>query len=375
MKKEVSGSINKIFAAILIGVMLVLMIGIVVSGWQTDNNGENSGDSGNITANVDNLNGDTDKNSGTADNFSNSENSAQKIPQYVNYLTGIEISEKDQNKNPFAIVTDPNALSYGISRAELTVEIPIENGDTRILSYLTNVSDLGKLGAFQSARKYITNLTSFFGGLVIANGNDDIISYTALSSEIAIDLSKHSDAVHMENGKCLYTDGESIIKIAKDEDTDLITYKKPTLPFDFCDFGESVYGSSYATEILLPYSTGNSTAFLYDASSKTYILYKNERLKTDMLNGESMAYKNVFVLFADVITYETAYGTESIVKNDTTGTGYYFSNGTLKEIKWSVDPAGNLVFKDLLGNKLEVNRGNSFIGYYKSSDADQVLFK
>ena len=375
MQKEVTGSINKIFAAILIGVMLILMIGIVVSGWQTDSNGENSGDNGNITVNADNLNGDTDKNNGTADNFSSSEISQPKSPEYVNYLTGAEISEKDQNRNPFVIVTDPNALSYGISRAELTVEIPIENGGTRMLTYITDISDLGKLGALRSTRKYITSITSFFGGLVIANGNDDIVSYTALSSEIAIDLSKHSDAVHMENGKSLYTDGESIMKIVKDEGTDLISYKRPTLPFDFCAFDESVYGKSYATEILIPYSDSNSTAFVYDASSKAYVLYKNERIKTDMLNGEAVAYKNVFLLFADVITYETAYGTESIVKNDTSGTGYYFSCGTLTEIKWSVDPSGNLIFKDLSGKRLEVNRGNSFIGYYKSSDADAVTFK
>ena len=167
MQKEVTSGINKIFAAILIGVMLILMIGIVVSGWQTDNTGENSGDSGNITADVDNLNGDTDKNSGTADNFSNSENIVQKEPLHTNYLTGLEIDEKNQNRNPFVMITDPNALSYGISDSELTVEIPTEGGNTRFLTYITDVSSLGKLGAFTGTRKYITQITSYFGGLVI----------------------------------------------------------------------------------------------------------------------------------------------------------------------------------------------------------------
>lgn len=375
MQKEVTSGINKIFAAILIGVMLILMIGIVVSGWQTDNTGENSGDSGNITADVDDLNGDTDKNSGTADNFSNSENVVQKEPLHTNYLTGLEIDEKNQNRNPFVMITDPNALSYGISDSELTVEIPTEGGNTRFLTYITDVSSLGKLGAFTGTRKYITQITSYFGGLVISNGNDDIISYPALRTEIAIDLSEHSDAIHMENGKSLYTDGESVMKIAKDEGVDLISYKRPTLPFDFCAFGECVFGKSQATEIYIPYSNENSTALVYDTAAKSYVLYKNERLKYDMLNGECVSYKNVFVLFADVVTYETAYGTESIVKNETSGTGYYVSNGTLTEIKWSVDSNGNMIFKDLNGKRLAVNRGTSFIGYYKSSEADSVIFK
>ena len=375
MQKEVSSSINKIFAAILIGVMLILMIGIVVSGWQTDNNGENSGDSGNITANVDKLNGDTDKNSGTADNFSNNDSVIASKPAYENYLTGLEIDEKNQNRNPFVMVTDPNALSYGLSDSELTIEIPTENGSSRFLTYITDVAKLGKLGAFTSTRKYMTQLTSYFGGLIVSNGNDDIISYTTSSSEIAIDLSKHSDVINMENGKSLYTDGESIMKIAKDEGVDLISYKQPALPFDFCSFGETVNGNRSATDIYIPYSEKNNTAFVYDSTSKTYVMYKNERLKYDMLNGEAVTYKNVFVLFADVVTYETAYGTESIVKNETSGTGYYFSNGTLTEIKWNVDSNENMSFKDLNGKRLIVNRGTSFIGYYKSSEADAVSFK
>ena len=375
MQKEVSSGINKALAAVLIGVMLILMIGIVVNGWQTDSNGENSGENGNITENVDNLNGDTDENDGTADNFINSEIVAPKDPEFVSYLTGLEIDEAYQNRIPFVLVSEPNAPSYGISNSELTIEIPTENGNTRFLNYIINISNLGKIGAFTSSRKYITQLTTFFGGLVIANGNDDIISYPSISSYIAFDLSKHNDVIYKENGKNLYTDGASIIQIAKDEDIDLISYKKPLLPYEFCGFSESVFGKSTAYEIMIPYSPSNSTSLAYNSVSQSYTLYKNERVKVDMLNGESVEYKNVFVLFSDVVTYETSYGTESIVKNETEGTGYYFSNGTLTEIKWSVDSSNNLIFRDLRGNKLTVNRGNSYIGYYKSCDADSVTFR
>ena len=375
MQKEVSSGINKLLAAILIGIMLILMIGIVVNGWQTDSNGENSGENGkNTTENADNLNGDTDENDGTADNFYDNEITLPKIPEYVNYLTGLEIEEGYQNRIPFVMVCEPNAPSYGISKSELTIEIPTENGSTRILNYITDISELGKIGAFSSTRKYITQVTSFFGGLLIANGNDDIISYSSAFSKIDFNLSKHTDIIYKENGKNLYTDGNSIIQIAKDEDIDLISYKKANQPFDFCNFGENVFGKTAAFEIQLPYSASNTTTLIYNNPSQSYTLYKNERNKVDMLNGESVMYKNVFILFADVITYETAAGTESVVKTDTEGSGYYISNGTLTEIRWSTDSSDNLIFKDLNGNKLIVNRGNSYIGYYKSSDADAVIF-
>ena len=376
MKKEASGSINKILAAILIGVMLILLIGIVVNGWQTDSNGENSSESGNvITDNADNLNGDTDKNNGTADNFINNGNTTQKIPEHVNYLTGLSINENLENRIPFGFIFEPNAPTYGISGSELTVEIPIEAGNTRFLAFKTDVSDLGKIGGFSATRKYVTQLSGLFGGLLVSNGADDIISYPSLFTRVDIDLTEHVDVVYKENGKNVYTDGNSLLKIAKNESIDLITYKRPSLPFEFCDFGDKVSGTTVAESVFIPYSDQNSTSFLYNQSLDVYTLYKNDRVKTDMLNGKAAEYKNVFILFADVVTYETAYGTESIVNTATEGTGYYISGGRLTEIKWSVDSSNNLVFKNLNGSKLTVNRGNSFIAYYKSSASQDVVFQ
>ncbi|MBE6536745.1 MAG: DUF3048 domain-containing protein [Ruminococcaceae bacterium] len=375
MKKETSSSINKVLAAILIGVMLILMIGIVVSGWQTDDNGNNSDDGVILTPNVDNLNGDTDKNDGTADNFTNNTDAENKNPQFINYLNGLAIDEQYANRIPFAMITNPLAPLYGVSDSELTVEIPIENGNTRLMIYKTDISNLGKLGAFVSARNYISQLTAFFGGAIISAGNDDIISYASLKSGYVFDLTKHSDAIYIENGKNMYTDSESITNIAKDENVDLFTYRRPSLPFDFSEFGQRIFGNTEANDVYIPYNNDNKTNLIYDTESQTYVLYKNDRIKTDMLNGKSMEYKNVFVLFADVITYETAYGTESVVKTGSEGKGYYISNGTLTEIKWSVDASNNLIFRNLNGTKLTVNRGNSYISYYKSSDLEAVTFK
>ena len=375
MQKEASSSINKVLAAILIGVMLILMIGIVASGWQTDNNGENSGDLDNVSQDADNLNGDTDKNSGTADNFTNNENTAPKYPEHISYLTGLEIEEELENRIPMAMVIDPNAPTYGISDSELTIEIPTENGKTRFITYIRNINELGKIGAFVSTRNYMSELTAFFGGFLISMGKDDIISYPSLSSSSIFDLSSHSDVIYKENGRNVYTDSESIFKIAKNDGIDLFSYKKEILPFEFSGFEEQITGKTSAKEVFIKYSEENSTALAYDESTKEYNLYKNERIKVDMLNGKSLSYKNVFILFADVTTYETASGTESIVNTATEGTGYYISNGTLTEIRWSVDASNKLICRSLRGDKLIINRGNSYIGYYKSSACDMVTIK
>ena len=70
--------------------------------------------------------------------------------------------------------------------------------------------------------------------------------------------------------------------------------------------------------------------------------------------------------------YEKADGTELVMDTTSGGGGYYISNGALTEIRWSIDEVGNLIFRLLDGEKLTVNPGTSYIGYYKASNASKV---
>ena len=88
-----------------------------------------------------------------------------------------------------------------------------------------------------------------------------------------------------------------------------------------------------------------------------------------MLNGKNISYDNVFILFANATTYEKADGTELVIDTLSGGAGYYVSKGFAVEIRWCVDDSGDLQFLTLSGEKLTVNRGNSYIGYYKAANA------
>jgi hypothetical protein len=135
-----------------------------------------------------------------------------------------------------------------------------------------------------------------------------------------------------------------------------------------------VKGHSAATNVVIPYGDDSKSELIYDSDNDCYIMSKDGRYKIDMLTGKNATFKNVFVLFSDMITYELASGTETVVNTATCGTGYYVTCGTLIEIKWAVNQAGELNFYDLDGNQLIVNRGNSYISYYKSSAKDDVTY-
>ena len=374
MKNSSGSSITKLLAGTIIGVVFIFLIGTAASGWNKNTDIENSGEVDNKSDNADESNGDTDENDGTADN--NDQNQIPDVPQapeFTGYLTGLETTPELNAKIPYVIAIEPNAPLYGISGSEITVEIPTEDGKTRFLLYRTDISGLGKIGAVTETRNYISQIVKFFGGILVANGNDDIVSYTSIPSSLHIDLSKKSEYVYKENGKNLYTDYQNLESIVKLEGIDTLTYVSHNIPFEFCDYFATVTGNAVAESITIPYSD-NETKLSYDKVSECYLLSKNGREKIDMLNGKTASYKNVFILFSDMVTYEMSSGIETVVNTASKGGGYYVSNGTLTEIKWSVDNNGQMIFKDLSGEKLVVNRGTSYIGYYKASDANSVIF-
>ena len=377
--KNAANSAPKLLAAIIIGVIFIFLVGTVASGWQKNTDEDNnSNETEGALGDIDESNGDTEgEDNGIVDNNTQNppeESQIPKEPEITGYLTGLEISDELAGKLPFVFVTEPNAPLYGISGSELTIEIPTEDGKTRFLVYKTDISELGKIGAIAKTRDYISQLVKFYGGILVANGNDDIVSYSSLPSTLHVDLANAPENVYKENGKHLYTDYQNLSEIVKNEGIDIAKYTSQSIPFEFCGYFESVSGKTAATSVTVPYN-GNDTTLTYDAEVGKYVLSKGGRDKIDMLDGKAASYENVFVLFADMITYETSAGVETIVNTATRGSGYYASGGTLSEIRWSVDASGRLVFKDLSGNKLVVNRGNSYVGYYKASDSDSVVFE
>ena len=184
-----------------------------------------------------------------------------------------------------------------------------------------------------------------------------------------MDISEISDCYYAENTLYVYTSKDMIDSACLNKEvSDICEYKTP--PFNFSD--EPVSGTKDAKSVKIPYSDGNETDFIYSHESNKYLFFKAGARKVDMLNGKNIAYTNLFILFANTTTYETHNGCELVLDNVSGGSGYYISGGQASEIKWSVNDAGELEFKGLNGEKLLVNRGNSYVGYFKASEALKI---
>lgn len=365
MKNRKSGNLSRVIVLILIATVLICAVGFAADGWQSSPTPE--------SGNTDTSSGDTDENT-DGDKTGNTSEEAPKepviyIPKYTDPLTGLEVSEEIARAKHLAFVTENTPYLYGMSSASMVLEFPLEAGETRYLIYQSNATALGKIGSLAKARRYITALADTLGGITVSVGQDDPkeISGAEHTGE-ALDLSRSDSFAYTENTVYRYTNGDLITSALSAAGISPLRSEEVTLPFSFYAHGKEPVApvGTRAETVLLPYAQSNETELYYDKETKSYAYSKCGSRKIDTLNGKSITFTNVFVLFADATTYEKADGTSTVLDTQSAGTGYYISHGVKQEITWRVTD-GKMSFFNTEGEGLTVYRGSSYLSFFKSS--------
>lgn len=382
MKSFKMNSLQKLISFILIAVLLICTVGFAADGWQSPDDEPDSGKVDNTTDNTDentdgNIPPQTEPTEPPTEETPTEPPENTDIPSipetvFTSAITGLEINAEQNKATPIGFVLDPKSPLYGVSSSDLALEFPLEDGNTRLLSYTTNYSMLWKVGTLAPTRAFISGSSNFFGGIVVSYGNDDIVKYSAWdTTKIDLDISKITDCYYIENTLYVYTSKDFVDNALKTNQTiSQSGYKNA--PYLFNQTDSDVLGTTEASSVIIPYSDINETELYYSEGSGQYLYFKSGSRKVDMLNGKNVAFTNVFILFANATTYEKADGTELVIDTLSGGTGYYISKGYLTEMRWSIDENGCLTFKTLSGELLTVNKGNAYISYYKASNASKV---
>ena len=117
-----------------------------------------------------------------------------------------------------------------------------------------------------------------------------------------------------------------------------------------------------ANTVNVPYAT-SKVKFVYDENTKLYQRYVGNVLQKDFLTGEALITKNIIITFANNYTTdeENGYGRQAI-ENIGSLNGYYITDGKAVKIKCEkTTRRGRTVYKDLSGNEIDVNDGNTYI--------------
>ncbi len=117
-----------------------------------------------------------------------------------------------------------------------------------------------------------------------------------------------------------------------------------------------------ATTIDIPYSA-SKVKYVYNEETQLYERYVAGELATDWITGDTITTKNIIITFANNYTTdeENGYGRQAI-ENIGSIDGYYITNGKAVQIICEkTSRTSQTVYKDLDGNEIEVNDGNTYI--------------
>ena len=122
-------------------------------------------------------------------------------------------------------------------------------------------------------------------------------------------------------------------------------------------------GDNEATKITIPYSVYNTVTYEYDNITKRYTRYSRNVKQTDWITGETVTVKNIIVVKCKNWRLNDGENKDrQDLANVGTLEGYYITNGKAIEITAEKTArSGQTIYKDLQGNEIEVNDGNTFI--------------
>ena len=307
-----------------------------------------------------------------------------KAPEkFYNPLTGESgFSKSKLDSKPVAVMINNISVAQrvqcGLKDADIVYETLAEGGITRMMAVFADVSKVDRIGSVRSARISYAQLAAGHDAYYVHHGADNKYCGSSYRSSIGLtsmDLGGNAASAgqRISNGlsseHTSYTFGNKI--------TDYISrnYGKDTVNsankgnFKFADEKSPQKFDKEAKNVAIKFSAAQTTYMRYNSDDQMYIRGNSSQNLVDYVTGDKVRFKNVFVLYTNIYNLSDGYHVQTDLSS---GTGYYFSQGSYKEIKWSKGSATSpLKLYNTDGSELKINAGNSYIGFadtdYKSS--------
>lgn len=292
----------------------------------------------------------------------------------INNITEPVIEEKqveifNGDTRPIAVMIDnvgdarPQA---GLNDAYIVYEIIVEGKQTRLMALFKDVN-LEKIGPIRSSRHYF---------LDYAIENDAIYVHFGWSPQAEKDIK--SLGVKNINGMTesstsfwrvrdksaphnAVTSTEEILKIAERKKYSTTSKKDSVL--NYVTDEVELESDITATNIAIPYSSSYKVTYKYDEETKRYTRGYNKTTQKDWDTKELVTTKNIIITFAQNTRLNdgTTKDRQNLL-NIGTLDGYYITNGKAIKIKcYKSSRKAQTEYKDLDGNEIDVNDGNTFI--------------
>lgn len=281
---------------------------------------------------------------------------------------------------PIAVMIDNHQDAWpqaGLNKAYMVYEIIVEGGETRLMA-LFKGADVSKIGPVRSSRHYF---------LDYAMENDAIYAHFGWSPQAESDIKRFSiNNINglIESSKTFWrvsdkysphnavTSTKALLEVAQAKKYRTTSDAKSVLNYTTNEV--KLEEGQEALSVTIPHSTLQTVTYEYDAENKIYKRYARNKAQKDWDTGDAITTKNIIITFCDNYTLEDSEnkGRQGLY-NIGTFDGYYITNGKAIKIKCTKTARDvKTVYKDLNGNEIKVNDGNTFVNICPK-DANVVI--
>ena len=287
-------------------------------------------------------------------------------------LTGEWIDAEKGTKRPLAIMmsNDKQALpQYGINRAGVVYEAPVEGVMVRYMALLDDWQDLDRIGSVRSCRTYYTYFAKEWDAIYAHYGQstfalpylEGMDNLNGISGKGSAAYYRSSDKKSPHNA---YASGDRITKAIESCGYRTELEDTSAWHFNFCGLDEEVQlENSFEAAKVVPGYPYNKPWFEYDESDGLYHRYQYEDVHEG--NEGPITVKNIIFEYRPAANYATTEYLNINLEGETYG--YFFTNGRgypLRIVKES--EYGTTHFYNMDGDEITFNNGKTWICILRS---------
>lgn len=294
------------------------------------------------------------------------------------YLTGEMVDVKKANRRPLAVMmsNDKGALpQYGINRAGVVYEAPVEGGMNRYMAIMEDYDDLDRIGSVRSCRTYYTFFAREFDAIYAHFGQstfarpylDNVDNINGIEGVGSGAFYRSSDRKAPHNA---YTSFEKL-QVAMEKLGYSQEYSSDYRGhYHFARDGKEVnLDNSLDAYRVIPGYVLNEPYFLYSEEDGLYHRYQYG----DVHNGSEgpVAVKNLIIQYCSTGHYAT---TEYLnIDVHTSQYGYYITNGRAIPLSWEKDGQfGVTHYYNVDNEEITLNQGKTWVCIIPTSDFDKT---
>lgn len=292
-------------------------------------------------------------------------------------VDGMEANKVEEKKpvtfsgtdRPFAVMIDNHKSAMpqaNLSEAELVYEIIVEYGETRLMAIYKG-DNLDKIGPIRSARHYFVDYALENDAIYVHFGESPQAD-AAIDKYFVPDINGINESekyFRRTNNRYaphnVVTDTKSLLDISNKKGYRTTSDEDSVLNYVVDEV--NLENGQSAIDITIPYSIYNTVKYKYDSENKNYIRYSRDKQQVDWDTKEPVTVKNIII--AKVKNKTLNDGSEKdrqTIDNIGILEGYYITNGKAIPITCEKESVtSKTVYKDLDGNEIKVNDGNTFI--------------